>query len=113
MRDKYKVEHFSADNVAVGQHAFVKVRAPVSPAVQDAIDTLRHFVSLLPEHIEAHDGDSVRAHAQELEVALKKKRLNRDRIERILGDLMLGVSGIATVANAVDAVQAAVVRLFT
>lgn len=113
MNDKYKVEHFSADNVAVGHRAFVQTRAPVSPAVKDAIDKLRYLVSLIPEHIElAQDNGSVRGQAQELEDALRENGLNRNRIERILGNLMLGVSGIATLANAVDAVQSAIARLF-
>jgi hypothetical protein len=114
MRDKYKVGEFSAENVAVGHRASSRSHARVTPAVEDAIEKLRYFVSLIPEHIEpALDSDSVCRHAEELEAALRKKRLNRARIEQILGTLTVAVSGTAALANAISAIQSAVTRLFS
>jgi hypothetical protein len=52
MRDNYKVGEFSAENVAVGHRASSRSHARVTPAVEDAIEKLRYFVSLIPEHIE-------------------------------------------------------------
>jgi hypothetical protein len=113
MSDKYRVEHFSAQNVAVGHRASVRVQASPS-AVNEAIEKLSAFVSLLPERAgPADDRDAIRSQAAKLEAALRKKTLNRDRIEAILRKLVLGASGIATLATAVEAVQSAVTRLFT
>jgi hypothetical protein len=113
MSDKYTLKKFSATNVAVGHRSSVQPGASVSPAVNDALDKLRYFVSLIPESVgQGQDSDDVRAQAENLEAALCKKKLNRERIEKILRNLMLGVSGVAALANAMDAVQSAVARLF-
>lgn len=114
MRDKYKVENFSGENVAVGHRASARSHLPVTPGLEDAIERLRYFVSLIPEHIEpAHDCDNVLGQAEELEAALRKKRLDRRRIEKILGTLTVAVSGIAALANAINAIQSAVARLWS
>jgi hypothetical protein len=114
MRDKYTVGEFSAENVAVGHGASARSHSRVTPAVEDAIEKLGYFVSLIPEHIElAHDSASVCRQAAELEAALRKKKLDRGRIEKILGTLTVAVSGTAALANAISAIQSAVTRLFS
>jgi hypothetical protein len=117
MSQKYEVGKIRAHNVAVGNHAKAKyapVNAEQSSMQAEALDQIRRLIELLPAYADKIDSPrEVQADAEAAEVALSKKKLNRARIEILIGRMAAGVAGVTALANAVDAVQAAITHLFT
>jgi hypothetical protein len=111
---KYEIGKIKAANVAVGDNPYINVGAQQIPLQEDALRELRRFITLLPaQAAEIKKSHEVEENARAAEVALSKKRLDRGRIEGLIAKITAGVVGIAALTNAIDAVQAAVTRLFT
>ena len=92
----------------------VNVGAQQIPLQEDALRELRKFITLLPAQAAGIEKPhEVEENARAAEVALRKKRLDRGRIEGLIAKITVGVVGVAALTNAIDAVQAAVTRLFT
>jgi hypothetical protein len=110
----YKIGNIDADNVAVGDGATVYVGAQQIPIQAEALRELRRFIALLPARADEIDQPrEVEANARAAEVALSKKKLNRRRIQDLIAQITAGVAGVTALATAIDAVQAAVTRLFS
>jgi hypothetical protein len=117
MSDKYNVKKIDADNMAMGKHATVisstGIKADQSLQA-DALQQVEQLIALLSVHADQIESpDKVQADAAAAQAALSKKRLNRARIENLVSRMAVGVAGVTTLANAVDAVQTAISRLFT
>jgi hypothetical protein len=111
---KYKFGEIKATNVAVGKGAAINVGAQQIPLQDEALRELRRFIELLPARAaEIDEPYEVEANARAAEVALREKRLDRGRIQELITKITVGVVGVAALTNAIDAVQAALTRLFT
>ncbi len=115
MSENYHIEDIDADTVAVGNHAkAIRVTVEKSLMQTEALKETRKLIMLLPDYADMIDRpDKVQADAKAVEVALSKNTLKRARIENLIRKIAIGVAGVTTLANAVDAVQVAVSRLFT
>jgi hypothetical protein len=114
MAKNYKIGKIEAANVAVGDGATVYVGVQQIPLQAEALRELRRFIELLPAQAAGIEKPhEVEANARAAEAALSKKKLNRGRIEDLITKITAGVVGVAALTNAMDAVQAAVTRLFT
>jgi hypothetical protein len=114
MAKNYKIGNIEADNVAVGDRATIYVGAQQAPIQAEALREIRRFITLLPDGADEMDNPrEVEANARAAEVALGKKKLNRGRIQDLITKITAGVVGVAALANAIEAVQAAVTRLFS
>lgn len=116
MSKGYKVGKIQADNVAVGDHARAEYLASADPtqtAMQaEALYQIRQLIELLSIHAnEINSFQAVQADAKSVEAALKKKTLNRARIENLIGKMTPALAGVTALANAIDAVRAAVSHL--
>jgi hypothetical protein len=111
---KYKVGKIEATNLAQGDGATINVGVQQIPIQAEALQELRRFITLLPARAaEIEKPHEVEANARAAEAALSKKKLNRGRIEDLMTKITVGVAGVAALTNAIDAVQAAVTRLFS
>jgi hypothetical protein len=114
MAKNYKIGNIEAANVAVGDGATIYVGAQQIPIQAEALREIRRFITLLPDRADEMDNPrEVEANARAAEVALSKKKLNRGRIQDLITKITAGVVGVAALANAIEAVQAAVTRLFS
>jgi hypothetical protein len=118
MSQKYDVSKIDAKNVAIGNHAKAgypsQGNAVQSPAQLEALQQIRQLIELLPAYMDKIESPrTVQADVRAAETALGKKKLNRDRIEGLVGKIAAAVAGVTALANAIDAVQTAVTRLFT
>jgi hypothetical protein len=112
--EKYRIGNIEAANVAVGKGATINVGAQQIALQDEALQELRRFIALLPaQAAEINKPHEVEANARAAEVALREKRLDRRRIQDLITKIAAGVLGVATLTNAIEAVQAAVTRLFT
>jgi len=110
----YKIGKIEAVNVAVGDGAIVYVGTQQIPLQEEALRELRRFIALLPDRATEIDKPrEVEANARAAEVALRGKRLDRGRIQDLITKITAGVVGVAALTNAMDAVQAAITRLFS
>lgn len=110
----YKIEKIEAANVAVGDGAFVYVGEQQIPLRDEALRELSRFIALLlAQAAGIEKPHEVEENARAAEAALRKKKLDRGRIEGLIAKITVGVVGVAALTNAIDAVQAAVTRLFT
>ena len=111
---KYKFGEIKATNVAAGKGATINVGAQQIPLQDEALRELRRFIELLPARAAEIDKPyEVEANARAADVALREKRLDRGRIQDLITKITAGVVGVAALTNAIDAVQAALTRLFT
>ena len=115
---KYDIGKIKAENVAVGDYASVtstvRVKTEQLPMQAEALHQLQNFITLLPDYADRISRPhEIEADAKAAENALSKKTLNRGHVESLIRKMTVGVAGVAALANAVDAVQAAVTRLFT
>jgi hypothetical protein len=115
---KYDIGKIKAENVAVGDYASVtstvRVKTEQLPMQAEALHRLQNFITLLPDYADRiNRPHEIEADAKAAENALSKKTLNRGHVEGLIRKMTVGVAGVAALANAVDAVQAAVTRLFT
>ena len=111
---KYKFGEIKATNFAAGDGATINVGVQQIPLQDEALRELRRFIALLPaQATEIKKPHEVEANAKAAEVALSEKRLDRRRIQDLITKITAGVLGVAALTNAVEAVQAAVTRLFT
>ena len=120
MASKYDIGKIKAENVAVGDYASatststVRVKTEQLPMQAEALHQLQNFITLLPGYADRISRPhEIEADAKAAENALSKKTLNRGHVEGLIRKMTVGVAGVAALANAVDAVQAAVTRLFT
>jgi hypothetical protein len=118
VRDNYDVGKVQAYNVAIGTGARAKsithLDAEQTAMQTEALHQIRQLIELLSVHADEIDSPrEVQADAEDMEAALKKKKLNRVRIENLIGKITAAVAGVTVLANAIDAVQTAVTRLFT
>ena len=116
MSQKYDIGKVRAENLAIGDHAraeYVTHADPKRAAIQaEALDQIRQLRVLLAVHSEEIDSShSVQADAKSIEVALKKKKVNRSRIESLIGNITPAVAGVTALAKAMDAVHTAVSHL--
>ena len=116
MGQKYDIGKVRAKNVAIGSHAKAEYETHADPkraAIQaEALDQIRQLIELLTVHSEEIDSPhAVREDAESIEVALKKKKLNRSRIENLIGNITPAVAGVTALAKAIDAVHTAVGHL--
>jgi hypothetical protein len=114
----YDVGEIRAKNLAFGPHAKAKyVARPDAKQASmqaEALYQIRQLIELLSVHVDEIDSShELQADAESMEAALRKKKLNRARIEKLIGKITTAAAGVAALANAVDAVQTAVSRLFT
>ena len=115
---KYDIGKIKAENVAVGDYASVtstvRVKTEQLPMQAEALHQLQNFITLLPDYSDRISRPhEIEADAKAAENALSKKTLNRGHVEGLIRKMTVGVAGVAALANAVDAVQTAVTRLFT
>jgi hypothetical protein len=111
---KYEFGDIKATNFAAGDGATINVGTQQIPLQDEALRELRRFIALLPNGAaEIKSPDEVEANARAAEAALSKKKLNRERIENLITRVAAGVAGVAALTNAIEAVQAAVTRLFS
>jgi hypothetical protein len=111
---KYEFGDIKATNLAVGDGATINVGTQQIPLQDEALRELHRFIALLPaQAAEIKRPHEVEANARAAEVALREKRLDRRRIQDLITKITAGVLGVATLTNAIEAVQAAVTRLFT
>lgn len=117
MSEKISVEKIQADNVAIGKRATVNstIGVKVDRYLRaDALQQLQQLIGLLSIHAdEIERPDDVQADAEAAKAALSKKKLNRARIENLISKVAAGVAGVTILADAVDAVNTTVTRLFT
>jgi hypothetical protein len=116
MGQKYDIGKVRAKNVAIGSHAKAQYETHTDPkraAIQaEALHQIRQLIELLAVHSEEIDSPhAVRADAESVEVALKKKKLNRSRIKKLIGNITPAVAGVTALANAIEAVHTAISHL--
>ena len=116
MGQKYDIGKLRAENVAIGNHARAKYGTHPDPelaAIQaEALYQIRQLIELLAVHFEEIDSPhAVREDAESIEAALKKKKLNRSRIENLIGNITPAVAGVTALAKAIDAVHTTVGHL--
>jgi hypothetical protein len=113
VNNKYKIGKITAKNVAVGDRADAGDHVHRQPLQADAIYQVRQLIELLSAHAgEVENAGEIRDYADSVETALQKRRPNRDRIEKLVRKITTGLAGVTALANAVDAVHAAIGRLF-
>ena len=117
MSDKYKVEKIQAENVAIGNRAraehITQPDAQRTAMQAEALHHVRQLIELLEVHCNEIDHpEMVQADAKSVEIALKGKKLNRARIENLIGKIALAVAGVTALATAINAVQVAISHLF-
>jgi hypothetical protein len=114
VNQRYDVGKVKAKNVAIGNRAKAGDRAYSDANKEDAIYQIRQLIELLSVHANEIDSPGeVQAYAESVETALQKRKLNRARIENLVHKMASAIAGVTVLANAVDAVQTAVSRLFT
>src|ERR1700753_959990 len=117
MADRYKVNKIQASQVAFGKNAMSDARvraAPDGPQRAQALERIEHLLELLEsQEDEISEAEDIRADAEALQGALKKKKLNRGRIESLIQAITTGAGGITALANAADAIHGTVMKLFT
>lgn len=116
MGQKYEIGKLQAENVAIGSHAraeYVGQADPKRAAIQaEALNQVRQLIELLAVHSEEIDSpQAVRADAESIEDALQKKKMNRSRIENLIGNIAPAVAGVTALAKAIDAIHATVSHL--
>jgi hypothetical protein len=116
MSDRYNVENINADNVAVGNRARAEYKAHPDPEqaliLTEALQQIRQLIELLAVHADEIDNPGeVRANAKSVKTALRKKKLNRALIESLISQIRPAVAGVTALAEAIDAVHAAVGHL--
>ncbi|HEY2241986.1 MAG TPA: hypothetical protein VGI21_24500 [Streptosporangiaceae bacterium] len=117
MADSYKANKIKANHVAFGKNAMIDARvrtAPDGPQRAYALDRIERLLKLLEKQEgEIPEAGPIRADAEALQGALKKKKLNRKRIESLIHGITAGAAEITALANAADAIHAAVMKLFS
>jgi uncharacterized membrane protein YccC len=117
MADSYKVNKIKASQVAFGKNAMIDARvhaAPDEPQRAQALDRIEHLLELLErQEGEISEAGPIRTDAEALQGALKKKKLNRERIESLIHGITAGAAGITALANAADAIRETVMKLFS
>ena len=118
MSDKYNITKVQAGNVAIGKRAkvnsTVQARDNQSLIQAEALQQVRQFIALLSAHAdEIERPDEVQTDARAVEAEIGEKKPSRARIEDLFSKIAAGVAGVTTLANAVNAVHAAVTSLFT
>ena len=113
-----KVGKITADAVTIGTHSkteYITHLDSRQTAMQaEALHQIRQLIELLSVHADEIDRPrEVQADAKDVEASLGKKKLNRARIENLIGKITTAVAGVTALATAIDAVQTAVTRLFT
>jgi hypothetical protein len=109
---KYKIGSVDAVNAAIGDRAAVNVGQQISVR-DEALRELHRFMTLLPAQASVlKNPEEVAANAKAAELAIRKKRLNREHIEELIRKITAGVAGAAALTNAIEAVQTAVTHLF-
>ena len=116
MSDRYDVGDIYADNVAVGNRARAEYKAypdPKQASIQaEALQQIRQLIELLAVHAdEIGNPGEVQANAESVKSALRKKKLNRARIESLISKIRPAVAGVTVLADAIDAVHTAVSHL--
>lgn len=116
MGQKYDIGNLRAENVAIGNHARAEYGTHPDPELaairEEAIYQIRQLIELLAVHSEEIDSlHAVREDAESIEVALKKKKLNRTRIQELISNITPAVAGVTALAKAIDAVHATVGHL--
>jgi hypothetical protein len=116
MSQHYNVGDIRADNIAIGNRAKAEYKAcpdPKQASIQvEALQQIRQLIELLAAHADEIDNPrEVQANAESVEIALRKKKLNRTRIENLIGRITPAVAGVTALANAIDAVHTAVSHL--
>ena len=112
MGQKYDIGKVRAKNVAIGSHAKAEYETYADPKRAEALHQIRQLIELLALHSEEIDSPhTVQADAESVEGALKKKKLNHSRIEKLIGKITPAVAGVTALANAINAVHAAVSHL--
>jgi hypothetical protein len=117
---RISVKKLRSKNAAFGHRASVKDKSRTVVSGQqltlqaEALQELRKFASLVPDYAEVVENpQNLQTLASKTEAALKKSRPRRDRIEKLISEMTMGVVGVTALAQAIEAVQAAVTRLFT
>jgi hypothetical protein len=114
VNQRYDVGKVKAKNVAIGNHAKAGDRTYSDAEKENAIYQVRQLIELLSVHASEIDSPGeIEANAQSVETALQKRKLNRARIENLVRRIASAIAGVTALANAIDAVQTAVSRLFT
>jgi hypothetical protein len=118
MGQNYDVRKIRAKSLAIGSHARAEyvTRTDTKQASRyaEALDQIQQLIELLSVHADEIDSPhEIQADAESVEAALRKKKLNRARIESLIGKITTALAGVTALASAVDAVQTAVTRLFT
>jgi hypothetical protein len=114
VNQRIDVRKVKAKNVAIGNRAKAGDRTYSDAEKEEAIYQIRQLIELLSVHAgEINSPGEIQAYAESVEAALKKKKLNRVRIENLVHKIAAAIAGVTALANAVDAVQTAVGRLFT
>ena len=116
MGRKYDSGKVRAENVAIGDHATAKYGMNADPKraeIQaEALYQIRQLIELLGVYSEEIDSlRAVREDAESIEAALKKKKPNRSRIQNLIGNIAPVVADVTALAQAIDAVHAAVSHL--
>ena len=116
MSDHYNVGDIYAENVAVGNRARAEYKAypdPKQTSIQaEALQQIRQLIELLAVHANEIDNpDEVQANAKSVKSALRKKKLNRARIEGLISQIRPAVASVTALADAIDAVHTAVSHL--
>jgi hypothetical protein len=116
MSDRYNFEDIHADNVAIGNRARAEYK--VYPDLKqasiqaEALQQIRQLIELLAVHADEIDNPGeVRANAKSVKIALRKKKLNRTRIESLISQIRPAVAGVTALADAIDAIHTAVSHL--
>ena len=113
VNQRYDVGKVKAKNVAIGNHAKAGDRTYSDAEKEEAIYQIRQLIELLSVHTSEIDNPGeVQAYAESVETALQKRKLNRARIKDLVHKIASAIAGVTALANAVDAVQTAVSRLF-
>jgi hypothetical protein len=116
VHQEYNINEIRAENVAIGNRAKAASYADKKQAAlhAEALRQIRQLIELLPDYADEIDSPhAVKADAESIESALGKKKLNRDRLEKLIGRITPAVAGITALANAIAAVQTAITHLFT
>jgi len=113
VNQRYDVGKVKAKNVAIGNHAKAGDRTYSDAEKEEVIYQIRQLIELLSFHASEIDSPGeVQAYAESVETVLKKRKLNRARIENLVHKIASAIAGVTALANAIDAVQTAVSRLF-
>lgn len=124
MSGRYSFKNFNATNMVVGPKAKIgkasvkqaqiyQVTPQLEPVRAQGLHELDRFIMLVPSYGEDINSPDIIANAEAARAALSKRRLRRDRIEKLLATISVAVGGITTLAEAINAVQNTVSRLFS